>query len=77
MEKDYALHFEGNICTIYDNYNKSHEIVKVKMEKRNRSLLISFKYTINITMKPIQLSDCEVIISEEYDERYAMPKRKY
>ncbi|RDX70429.1 hypothetical protein CR513_50321, partial [Mucuna pruriens] len=26
MEIGYALHFEGDICTIYDNYNKRQEI---------------------------------------------------
>ncbi|RDX73149.1 hypothetical protein CR513_47281, partial [Mucuna pruriens] len=28
MEKGYALHFEGDICTIYDNYNKRQEIAQ-------------------------------------------------
>ncbi|KAK2417002.1 hypothetical protein QL285_039350 [Trifolium repens] len=45
MEKDYILHFEGDTCSIYDNSHKRHEIAKVKMEKRNRSFPINFKYT--------------------------------
>ncbi|KAK2420542.1 hypothetical protein QL285_031255 [Trifolium repens] len=45
MEKSYILHFERDICSIYDNSHKRHEIAKVKMEKRNRSFLINFKYT--------------------------------
>ncbi|RDX89990.1 hypothetical protein CR513_28197, partial [Mucuna pruriens] len=44
VEKGYALHFEGDIFTIYDNYNKRQEIAQVEMEKRNRSFLISFKF---------------------------------
>ncbi|WJX55242.1 hypothetical protein P8452_41034 [Trifolium repens] len=45
MKKDYILHFEGDTCSIYDNSHKRHEITKVKMEKRNRSFPINFKYT--------------------------------
>ncbi|RDY10888.1 hypothetical protein CR513_04524, partial [Mucuna pruriens] len=51
MERSYALHFEGDICTIYNNYNKRQEFAQVKMEKRNRSFPTSFKYTTNIVMK--------------------------
>ncbi|RDX73150.1 hypothetical protein CR513_47273, partial [Mucuna pruriens] len=51
VEKGYALHFKVYIYTIYDNYNKRQEITQVKMEKRNRSFPISFKYTTNIAMK--------------------------
>ncbi|KAK2372699.1 ARM REPEAT PROTEIN INTERACTING WITH ABF2 [Trifolium repens] len=45
MKKGYTLHFEGDTCSIYDNSHKRHGIVKVKMEKRNRSFPINFKYT--------------------------------
>ena len=51
MEKGYSLHFEGDTCTIYDKNNKKWEIAQVKMEKRNRSFPISFKYATNIAMK--------------------------
>ena len=51
IEKSYALHFEGDTCTIYDNYNKRQVIAKVKMEKGTRSFPISFKYTTKIAMK--------------------------
>ena len=56
MEKGYTLHFEGDTCSIYDNSHKRHEIAKVKMEKRNRSFPISFKYTTNIALK-VQVDD--------------------
>ncbi|CAJ2673367.1 unnamed protein product [Trifolium pratense] len=56
MEKGYTLHFEGDTCSIYDNSHHKHEIAKVKMEKRNRSFPISFKYTTNIVLK-VQVDD--------------------
>jgi hypothetical protein len=45
MVNGYILHFEGDTCSIYDNSHKRHEIAKIKMEKRNRSFSINFKYT--------------------------------
>ncbi|RDX58470.1 hypothetical protein CR513_62213, partial [Mucuna pruriens] len=47
LEKGCALHFKGDICTIYDNYNKSYGtgpicicipfyIQMVKLESRDR-----------------------------------------
>ncbi|KAK2409368.1 hypothetical protein QL285_044798 [Trifolium repens] len=45
MEKSYILHFEGDTCSTYDNH-KRHEIAKIKMEKRNKSFPINFKYTL-------------------------------
>lgn len=56
MEKGYSLHFEGNACKIYDNKNKKLEIAHVKMEKRNRSFPITWKYATNIAMK-VQVDD--------------------
>ena len=56
MKKGYPLHFKGDTCTMYDKNNKRQEIAKVKMEKRNRSFLIIFKYSTNIAMK-IQVDD--------------------
>ncbi|CAJ2666704.1 unnamed protein product [Trifolium pratense] len=53
MEKGYILHFERDTCSIYDNSHKRHEIARVKMDKRNRSFPIIFKYT------PIRQSDIE------------------
>ena len=51
MEKGYSLHFEGDTCTIYDKNNKKWEIAQVKMEKRWRKEIESFKYTTNFVMK--------------------------
>jgi hypothetical protein len=51
MEKGYIIHFEGDTCSIYDNNHKRKEIAKIKMEKRNRSFRISFKYTTNTAFK--------------------------
>ena len=51
IEKGYALHFEGDTCTIYDNYNRRQVIAKVKMDKGTRSFPISFKYITKIAMK--------------------------
>ena len=49
MEKGYSIHFEGDMCRIYDS--KSLEIGQVKMKKRNRSFPIRFNYGTNIAMK--------------------------
>lgn len=51
LEKGYIIHFEGDTCSIYDNNHKRQEIAKIKMEKRNRSFPISFKYTTNTAFK--------------------------
>lgn len=56
IAKGYTLHFEGDTCSIYDNSHKRQEIAKVKMEKRNRSFPISFKYASNIAMR-VQVDD--------------------
>lgn len=49
MENGYSLHFERDICKIYDS--KRVEIGQVKMEKRNRSFPLSFNRGTNIAMK--------------------------
>nr|KYP58379.1 Retrovirus-related Pol polyprotein from transposon TNT 1-94 [Cajanus cajan] len=49
MENGYSLHFERDICKIYDS--KRVEIGQVKMEKRNRSFPLSFNHGTNIAMK--------------------------
>nr|KYP59939.1 hypothetical protein KK1_015385 [Cajanus cajan] len=49
MENGYSLHFERDICKIYDS--KRVEIGQVKMEKRNRSFPLSFNRGTNISMK--------------------------
>nr|KYP56111.1 Retrovirus-related Pol polyprotein from transposon TNT 1-94 [Cajanus cajan] len=49
MENGYSLHFERDICKIYDN--KRLEIDQVKMEKRNISFPLSFNRGTNIAMK--------------------------
>nr|KYP76948.1 Retrovirus-related Pol polyprotein from transposon TNT 1-94 [Cajanus cajan] len=49
MENGYSLHFERDICKIYDS--KRVEIGQVKMEKRNRSFPLSFNCGTNLAMK--------------------------
>ena len=51
LEKEYIIHFKGDTCSIFDNNHKRQEIAKIKMEKRNKSFPISFKYTPNTAFK--------------------------
>jgi len=51
LEKGYIIHFEGDTCSVFDNNHKRQEIAKIKMEKRNRSFPISFKYSTNMAFK--------------------------
>ena len=49
MEKGYALHFEGDSCTIYDNKIKNLQIAKVRM--RNRNFPIKWSYATETALK--------------------------
>ena len=49
MKNGYSIYFEKDTCKIYDR--RRLEIGEVKMEKRNRSVLISFKPGTNIAMR--------------------------
>jgi hypothetical protein len=50
MEHDYALHFEGRTCTIYDEGREKLVVVEVKMAP-NRSFPLTFKYAKGMALK--------------------------
>jgi hypothetical protein len=56
MEHDYALHFEGRTCTIYDEGREKLVVAEVKMAP-NRSFPLTFKYAKDMALKASLLDE--------------------
>nr|KYP69004.1 Retrovirus-related Pol polyprotein from transposon TNT 1-94 [Cajanus cajan] len=66
MKNGYSLHFERDICKIYNS--KRVEIGQVKMEKRNRSFPLSFNCGTNLLFEKQSGKQIKVLRSDRSKE---------